>query len=143
MSTDFPKAVLVLPFVAMIVLLAGCGSGLPPTGEVVGKVTVDGKPVTAGTVKFYPAKGDPVPTELGVDGTFRATGVPVGKARVAVETIHFRNLASPPPGIAKQLGGPRIKYVPTPEKYAKPDSSELQVDVQDGRAVTFDIELVN
>jgi hypothetical protein len=121
---------------------AGCGSKMPPTGEVAGKVTTNGKAVTAGTVKFYPeAGGEPVATELGPDGTYRATGVPVGKCRVAVETAHFKNLATPPPGIAKQLGGPRTKYVPTPAKYEKPDTSGKMVEVQKDTQVTLDLEL--
>jgi hypothetical protein len=119
---------------------AGCGGGPKPKGEVYGKVTVGGKPVTAGMVKFAPEEGEAVSTGLGPDGSYRATDVPVGRARVAVETLMFKNLTPPPPAIAKQLGGPRTKYVPIPEKYERPDSSGLTVEVERGKKL-YDIEL--
>ena len=67
--------------------LRSCG-GPPPTGEVYGKVTTPaGKPVTAGVVKFFPESGgEPVLTSLLPDGTYRATGIPLGRAKVAIET---------------------------------------------------------
>ncbi len=119
-------------------LTIGCGSSLPPTGEISGTVTTDGKPVTAGTVKFFPEKGDPVVASLGADGTYRATGIPLGKARISIETVEFKNLTPPPPGMAKQMSGPRTKYVPIPAKYEKPESSELSIEVEKGTK-TFDI----
>jgi hypothetical protein len=119
---------------------AGCG-GRAATGEVYGKVTYNSKPVTAGTVKFFPEDGgEPVGSAIGVDGTYRATGVPVGRSKVAIETLHFKQLTPPPPGIAKQLGGPRTKYVPIPGKYERPDTSGLAVEVELGKK-PFDIEL--
>src|SRR5262245_20911883 len=125
--------------------LAGCGGGPPPTGEVYGTVTVkqgeNMKPVTAGVVKFFPeAGGQPVTTALGPDGTYRATGIPVGRAKVAIETLPFKDLTPPPPAIAKQLGGPRTRYVPIPPKYEQPDSSGLTVEVEQGKKL-FDIPL--
>jgi hypothetical protein len=122
-------------------LVAGCGGRGPQTGEAYGRVTVKDKPVTAGTVKFFPeAGGDPVGTGIMPDGTYRATGVPVGRSKVAVETLHFKQLTPPPPGIAKQLGGPRTKYVPIPERYEKPGTSGLAVEVERG-AKEWNIEL--
>jgi len=120
---------------------AGCGGRANETGDVSGKVTINGKPVTAGIVKFFPADGrEPVHTGLGPDGTYRATGVPVGRSKVAIETLPFRQLTPPPPAIAKQLGGPRTKYVPIPAKYEKPESSGLHYDVKKG-AQEWEIEL--
>src|SRR5262245_45864115 len=99
----------------------GCGGEANKTGDVPGGVTYNCKSVTAGTVKFFPESGgEPVGTLINPDGTYRATGIPVGPAKVAVETLEFKNLTPPPPGIAKQLGGARAKYVPIPEKYEKP-----------------------
>jgi hypothetical protein len=111
-------------------------------GEVSGKVMINGQPVTAGTVKFFPEDGrGPVGSDLGPDGTYRATGIPVGPSKVAIETLHFKNLTPPPPAIAKQLGGPRTKYVPIPPKYERPESSGLHYDVQKGVNEPWEIEL--
>ena len=119
---------------------AGCGGAQNTTGEVYGKVTVNGKLVTAGMVKFVPEVGEAVVTGLGPDGTYRATGIPVGHSKVAIETLQFKQLTPPPPAIAKQLGGPRTKYVPIPAKYEQPDTSGLAVEVERGKK-SFDIEL--
>jgi hypothetical protein len=135
-----------VPFLVALVwlacVLAGCGSREKPTGEVYGKVSVGGKPVTAGMVKFVSEAADetPVSTGLGPDGSYRATGVPIGRSKVAIETLMFKNLTPPPPGIAKQLGGPRTKYVPIPDKYERPESSGLTVEVERGKK-QFDIEI--
>jgi hypothetical protein len=128
--------------VALALGLVATGCGGKGVGEVTGTVTHKGQPVTAGAVKFVPeGGGDPVETPLGPDGTYRATGVPVGRSRVAVETLKFKAMTPPPAGLAKQMGGPRPVYVPIPEKYEKPDTSELSVEVKDGRVVTYNIEL--
>jgi hypothetical protein len=105
-------------------------------------VLKDGKPVTAGMMKFVPeAAGEqPVNSALAPDGTYRVTGIPVGRAKVAIETAMFKNLTPPPPAIAKQLGGPRTKYVPIPDKYERPETSGLVVDVERSPK-QFDIEI--
>ena len=125
-----------------VCFLAGCGGGPPPTGEVYGKVTTPaGKPVTAGIVKFFPESGgEPVLTSLLPDGTYRATGIPLGRAKVAIETLQFKQQTQPPPAIAKQLGGPRTTYVPIPAKYEKYETSGLTFDVEKG-AKEWNIEL--
>ena len=124
-----------------LAFVVGCGPKIAPTGEVYGKVMYKEKPVTAGTVKFTPANGgDPVTTELGVDGTYRATGVPIGSMKVSIETLHFKNLTPPPKGMEKMMGGPRLHYVPIPDKYEKPDTSDLRVDVAEGKK-EWNIEL--
>jgi hypothetical protein len=126
----------------VVCCMAGCDGGPPPTGEVHGKVMYKDKPVTAGIVKFVPeAGGEPVATSLGPNGTYRATGVPVGRSRVAIETLHMKKLAGPPKEIAKVIKpGGRPVYVPIPAKYEKPESSGLTVEVQKGKN-PFDIEL--
>jgi hypothetical protein len=124
-------------------LVAGCGSRTKETAEVSGTVSYKGQPVTAGVVKFFPeAGGDPAETPLGPDGTYRATGVPVGPCKVAVETLRFKTMTPPPPGMAKQMGGPRPVYVPIPEKYERPDSSGLTFDVKKGTS-SWDIPLTD
>lgn len=117
---------------ATAILAIGCNNA-KKSGEVFGKITYNGKPVTAGTILFFPENGgDPVGGTVGPDGSYRATGLPLGRAKVAIETIKFKNLTPPPPGIAKQLGGPRVTYVPIPEKYEKPNPSGLSFEVEEG-----------
>src|SRR5262245_46481688 len=87
----FPRAAVLCIAIAGVVFVAGCGPKIPPTGEVYGKVVYKDKPVTAGRVKFVPTAGDPVSTELLPDGTYRATGVPLGQVKVAVETADYKN----------------------------------------------------
>src|SRR5262245_35655525 len=112
-ETSLIRIALLVAFGWVACVLAGCGGRAKQTGEVYGTVTYNSKPVAAGTVKFFPeAGGEPVATLLAPDGTYRATGIPVGRSKVAIETLSFKNLTPPPPGIAKQLGGPRPKYVP-------------------------------
>ena len=58
-------------------LAVGCGSPGPKTAPVVGKVTVAGKPVTTGTVMFWPTGGGPPATgQIGPDGSYRLTTQP-------------------------------------------------------------------
>jgi hypothetical protein len=126
----------------VVCFTAGCGPRVTPTGEVYGKVTVNGQAVTAGNVKFFPeAGGEPVGTALSPDGTYRATGVPVGRAKVAIETISFKgHITPPPPGMAKMMNAPLPKYVAIPEKYEQPTTSGLAIDVEKGKK-PWDIEL--
>jgi hypothetical protein len=126
----------------VVCCMAGCGGGPPPTGEVHGKVMYKDQPVTAGIVNFFPeAGGEPVTTSLGPSGTYRATGVPVGRSKVAIETLQFKKMTGPPKDIAKLIKpGGRPVYVPIPAKYEKPESSGLTVEVQKGEN-PFDIEL--
>jgi hypothetical protein len=136
------RAPLLVAVVWLAGVTAGCGTKEKPRGEVYGKVTVGGKPVTAGFVKFVPeaAGEEPVSSGLGPDGTYRATGIPLGRSKVAIETLMFKDLTPPPPAIAKQLGGPRTKYVPIPDRYERTESSGLSVEVERGKKL-FDIEI--
>jgi hypothetical protein len=138
----FARVALLVALGWAVCFTAGCGQRAKPMGEVYGIVKINGKPVTAGMVKFFPEDGgEPVDTQLAPDGTYRATGVPVGRSKVAIETLMFKNLAAPPPAIAKQLGGPRTKYVAIPGKYEKPESSGLQYDVREGVNEEWNIDL--
>jgi hypothetical protein len=139
---SYTQAALVVAFGLLIDCMAGCGSKVKPTGEVHGKVSYNGKPVTAGNVKFFPeAGGEPVFSTILPDGTYRVTGIPVGRAKVAIETLAFKgHITPPPPGMAKMMNAPLPKYVPIPEKYEQPDTSGLTFEVEK-TAKPWDIEL--
>jgi hypothetical protein len=77
---------------ALLSWLAGCGSGLPPTYPVSGKVRfADGAPVTWGSVEFYsPATKLAARGTIQPDGTFQLStfgdrdGAVAGKHQVTI-----------------------------------------------------------
>jgi hypothetical protein len=66
-----------------LVFACGCASA-PANATVTGTVTLEGKPVTGGTISFIPPAGNTVTAAINPDGTYVAEGVPVGDALVAV-----------------------------------------------------------
>ncbi len=61
-----------------LLLVMGCDQG-PQRVPVAGKVLIDGKPLTVGTIRFVPESGRPVSANLAEDGSFRVTTkVPTG-----------------------------------------------------------------
>ena len=81
-----------------VMMLAGCGDSGPKVVPVTGKVTLDGTPLTIGTVTFYPdeSKGNTVVgTSTGMiqsDGSYKLNyngkdGAPVGWYKVTVNPI--------------------------------------------------------
>jgi hemoglobin len=55
-------------------------------GTVQGIVTLDGKPLAKGTIKFVPATGEAVSGPIGADGKYKVTGLKPGKYKVTVES---------------------------------------------------------
>ncbi|OAI39804.1 hypothetical protein AYO40_05445 [Planctomycetaceae bacterium SCGC AG-212-D15] len=103
-----PVALAVLCWVAALVLV-GCNSdpsGVGKTVPVHGKVTVDGKPLTTGTVAFQPdkRKGNLIPhvpgAEIDAEGNYKlitATkpGAPLGWYKVVVVSTEPPNPQDP------------------------------------------------
>ena len=86
--------------VGAVATLVGCGDSSSNLVPVVGKVTVDGQPLTTGTgngnVSFRPEKGNPSRQEpagaIDPDGTYRLKtdgkeGAPLGRYRVMVVDV--------------------------------------------------------
>jgi hypothetical protein len=111
-----------------------------------GKLTFKGEAVPSGTVAFY-GPGDQVANAaLLPDGTFEATGVPLGEVKVAVTT--------PPPNDPKAAerlkNNPMVKergitvkqekVVSVPRKYNLPGTSGISLTVTQG-SQQFDITL--
>jgi hypothetical protein len=92
---------------AIAVNLVGCADSLPQPVPVEGMVTLDGRPLASGTIRFVPELGRPASSNIREDGSFdlagesvdRTTtdGVPRGKYKVQVsssnivddQTIHW------------------------------------------------------
>lgn len=100
------RTTLALATLAMVLLLAGCGGG-PKLVPVTGAVTFNGKPLTAGSIWFHPAEGNPSQGEkpscqLAIDGSFTmrtypfGNGVPPGDYQVTLA-----------PELASRIGRPQ------------------------------------
>ena len=116
-----------LTAVAFLILLSGCSNDGSPKNSVRGAVVYNGKPVTAGEVKFHPEDGgSPTVGQIGIDGDYIASSIKPGKYKVTVETKTFKNLKAPPKGMDS---GKRPIYVETPAKYEKTDTTDLSFTV--------------
>lgn len=134
----------------VLAFVAGCGA--PTTGTVRGKVVYKGKPVVTGGVSFVVNGSLPVYAPLKSDGSYEATGVPVGEAIVLVinpppspEAVGEDDLAKAE-NQAKQTEAARraareaTGWFPTPPKYGDVQTTPLRNTVQPGEN-TYDVEL--
>ena len=71
-----------LVFLALVLPLAGCGG--EQTADVSGTVTMNGKPpkIAGLTINFMSPAGKVAVAAIAEDGTYTASGVPVGEVRV-------------------------------------------------------------
>jgi hypothetical protein len=112
-------------------LLAGCGTGHPPTYPVTGKVTFpDGKPLAAALVEFRIAGPDGAGTnargETNAEGVYQLTTYDDGDG--ALEGEHSV-LVVPPPAPPSNMDGPAPKS-PIARKFLSYDTSELKYTVK-------------
>jgi hypothetical protein len=123
----------------MLPLIVGCGSG--GTGTISGKVFYEGRPLSTGTVTFYPEKGGGFMAGIGSDGSYKAVDVPVGSARIAVQLpARLTQRRRSEQNGAKQAAGHEKGIKEMQEhsatllaaEYMDPDKSELVVMVKRG-----------
>lgn len=120
-------------------LLIGClsvGCGGPPAGELTGRVTFEGTPLTSGTITLVPvaADGEYAHAEIQEDGTYVATTdksgtrIPLGQYRVMIS--------------ATKDMGPEAPVEPLlPLRFSSDVQSKLTTDVAEGENVqNFDLE---
>lgn len=127
-------------FVALA-LAAGCGQGGPATAPVVGTVTLDGRPLAGALVLFQPSQGVPARGITDDDGGFSLTtfasgdGALVGPHRVAVSKFTISGVQADASGVSGPVapGGVKQTWI-TPQKYASPAESGLEVEVARGMA---------
>jgi hypothetical protein len=124
-----------------LVCLSGCGGNYD--SSVSGKVTIDGRTVTNGTVAYQPVAGGPAaygriePSGDYVIRTGRETGLPAGEYQVTVTanepaaTLQTEKGGPPPPGKAI-----------TPAWYRTKETSGLKFTVKSG-SNTIDLELTS
>lgn len=115
-------------------LLSGCWSGGgPETASVSGAVTLDGKPIGAGSVLLVSERGLGVSAELQSDGKFGIRCLP-GKYFVAVSP------PSPADPLAPKSSPAPSAEVKIPKPYQDAGTSGLLADVKDGNN-SFDFSL--
>jgi hypothetical protein len=118
------KVVCLITLALGVIAMVGCSDGLPPRIPVSGKVTIDGRPVTFGSVRFVPADGGRQATaQIGKDGSFTLTayttgdGCVPGTHRVAVYSFEEVN----------EVSG---RYF-VPKKYSVANSSGLSYTINE------------
>ena len=129
---------LVLP--VMLLAIAGCG---PATTTVAGKVTYQGKTVVWGSVTLIASDGTVHQVGIGTDGTYTLPKVPLGSAKVGVES------SAPPTGRTGERGDARGSVAPPPPPpgawfaipvtLSDPMKSGVVLDIRSG--LPADIEL--
>lgn len=139
MRSSFPAAAAVA--LAALALIAGCGRVRPTTVRVRGTVHLDGEPVPGAAVLFQPTPGVPARAITADDGTFELTtfspgdGAIVGRHRVAVGKFTMMGVTADDWGVSGPVaaGGVKETWV-TPQRYATPADSGLEIDVKPGMA---------
>jgi hypothetical protein len=139
--------------IAALALVTAAGCGGPKLGQVTGTVTVDGTPVTSGTIMFVPDDGKVSVGSIGTDGRFTLTtfspddGAMVGAHKVTIHSTKVGAGTMVPASFEEELKGIKGKVlVPgkvewvVPERYAQLASTDLKATVQPG-SQTIDFHL--
>ena len=125
--------------IIVLVLLSGCGGA--HEASVLGTATLDGKPLTSGTVTFYPmAGGAPAYAQIQSDGSYAlSTGAAAGLApgEYAVTVVAAAPPAAAPPAVAPPAVAPPAKRPPpetlgvllTPARYGNLQQTDLRFTV--------------
>jgi hypothetical protein len=140
-----PRVGFLWAFLAGGLLAAGGCGGKQDVGYVSGKVTLNGQPLSKGSVVFHnPAKGIVVSAPLQPDGsytakTYQLAGLPPGEYQVSISPTGVGSGETPlaePPKPSASSGTTNI-----PAKYLQPKTSGLKVTVQPGKNPPFDFNL--
>jgi len=145
-----PIALIAAACLAIAVSLAsGCSK---IGGDVNGSVTLNGKPLTSGTVTFHYSDGANVSAVIGSDGMYHMVKPPKGAVSVTVEPAEGlatgNNEAGGGSGIEmKSISGSsdakasKVEKAAIPDKYKNSSTSGLTVTVS-GSSQRFDINMV-
>lgn len=133
----------IVGYACALVLICGCGSSGPETGEVKGIVRLDGKPLATGIVTFTPLGGRSATGFIKSDGTYRLTtyhdgdGALPGKHTVTITP----GVTGPQAKPDYESDRPSAVKSPIPAKYANPEGSGLEFEVKAGETNHADFEL--
>ncbi len=138
----------VLPGIVCVALV-GCGSGVSPTADVTGEVTLDGKPLETGVIIFETTGARPSTGKIEngkiVEVTTYKTGdgASVGQSKVSItafkppESVEVSHPGDEMPTDANYMVGTLL----LPERYSNPESSGLTAEIKEGEnnVVKFDL----
>lgn len=125
------------------IFIAGCSG--PDIGQVSGSVTVNGKPLTTGSILFSNKEaGISINANLGDDGTFvikthKAEGLPPGEYQVAVKSVTFGGDETPLVGQRPTASAKPTVFIPP--KYSNVNTSGLSATVKKGKNEPFVFDL--
>jgi hypothetical protein len=123
--------------------VSGCSSG-PALGDVKGTVTLDGKPLAKGSIRFETTGARPATAQIENGQIIEATtyqpgdGVPVGTHKIAIfanadassAVVPDPGKAGPTPG-ANYMSGKSL----IPEHYSDPEKSGLTAEIKRGENI--------
>jgi len=118
---------------------AGCGGGV---GNLSGKVTFNGKPVTSGTVQVFLTDGSTKTSDISNDGSYRINDVPAGTVKIGVSSPNPQQRYNDLVAMAKteeqkkaiQVPDPALlkSWVALPNELAQSGTSNLTATVNKG-----------
>lgn len=142
-SQVIPRLVAMALLATVLVAAVSCGD--KGMGVVTGKVTVDGKPVTHGSITFLSEVGNKDPFTAGIiEGDYTTPPIPVGATKIYIVSREVPPGGPEGGGNDLQKSAPKgsPKVIKVPDKYGSPDTSGLTYDVVKGDQ-TKNFELSN
>ena len=134
-----------LALVLMAALAAGPGCAGKKTTTLHGTVTYKGAPVSVGAIYFHGPDDRMAMGNLGEDGTFTATDVPLGEVRVSLQVRdpgayarQMKDATNRPPANTRGRARPTVTSIPA--RYADPNTSAIKYSV-DSRTRELDVHL--
>ena len=114
----------------MVLLVTGCGGKYEST--VSGTVTLDGQPLTSGSVKFHPVTGGPSAyAMIGADGSYSLKTGDAESLKPGTYSVTVVATEKPPADLPRNAMPPIGRLI-TPEKYSRPKTTDLKYDVDAG-----------
>jgi hypothetical protein len=143
MISRFPVAFLI----ACSKKIAGCSGDGVETAPVSGIVKLDGQPVSGAGVVFMPADGPMGSATTDAEGRFKLRtadrdGAVLGEHRVGIDLRKTSGVNIEEGGLQGDVapGGVKVEWI-VPQKYSRPDTSELTALVKDEKnEFTFDLK---
>jgi len=147
MTTDIPKRSWTWFCGGLALALTGCGES---TGSVKGKVYLQDKLVTSGSIAFVAPNGKVATANIQSDGSYELPKVSTGLAKISVTpAMEVKVPAGKKMDLAKMGGEAKAKVIdetatgkgmPIPAKYGDAQKSELTYEVKPGTQ-EYDIKL--